>query len=300
LSHEAYPFWSGEHYNRGRQKKDHIQLKVDHKTLAKGRLCEDGQWRQIITVEDAVAGGCDLFDLDQLRIEYSEDEYNNLLMCRFIDDTASVFALSALQRGMVDALMLWDDVKPFAPRPFGDRAVWIGYDPSRTRDNAAVIVLAPPMVPGGKFRVIEKIIWQNMGFDIQAEKIKQLTEKYNVQHIGIDITGIGYGVYDHVRAFFPAAKKISYNPEVKTRLVLKAQVVISHGRLEFDAGHKDIAAAFMSIRKTTTPSGKGVTYDAVRTEAAGHGDLAWATMHALDNEPLQGSNATNQSFLEIY
>lgn len=300
LSHEAYPFWNGEHYNRGRAKNQHISLDVLHKHLKDGQLCADGQWRQVVTVEDAIAAGCDLFDIEQLRIEYSEDEYNNLLMCRFIDDTASVFSLSMLQACMVDSLMVWSDVRPFAPRPFGDRPVWIGYDPSRTRDDAAIVVLTPPGVEGGKFRVIEKITMKNTGFDKQAEKIEQLTKKYTVQHIGIDTTGIGYGVYDHVKAFFPGAKQISYNPEVKTRLVLKAQSVITNGRLEYEAGDKDIALAFMSIRQTTTPSGNRVTYEAIRSETAGHGDLAWAIMHALDNEPLQGNTARNKTIMEIF
>ena len=155
-------------------------------------------------------------------------------------------------------------------------------------------------MPGGKFRVLEKFSWQNIGFDKQAELIEKLTQKYNVQHIAVDITGIGYGVYDLVKAFFPAVKKISYSPEVKTRLVLKAQSVINNGRFEFDAGNKDIAGAFMSIRKTMTPTGKNVTYEAIRTEETGHGDLAWAVMHALDHEPLQGGGGKNQSFMEIY
>jgi phage FluMu gp28-like protein len=177
----------------------------------------------------------------------------------------------------------------------------MGYDPSRTRDDAAIVVLVPPAVPGGKFRIIERIVLQNIGFDKQAEVIRQLKEeKYNVQHIAIDITGIGYGVYDLVKAFFPGVKKISYSPEVKTRLVMKAQSVINNGRLEFDAGNKEIAGAFMSIRKTITPSGNGVTYEAVRSEETGHGDLAWAVMHALDHEPLQGGGGTTQSVMEIF
>ncbi|MFP1453593.1 terminase large subunit domain-containing protein [Escherichia coli] len=48
----------------------------------------------IVTVEDAVRGGCNLFDLDQLRMEYSPDEYQNLLMCEFVDDLASVRSAS--------------------------------------------------------------------------------------------------------------------------------------------------------------------------------------------------------------
>jgi uncharacterized protein YjcR len=93
LSHEAYPFWSGELFNRGRPKKDHIKLDVSHAALRAGRHCEDGQWRQIVTIEDALAGGCDLFDLDQLRLEYSPEELQQLFYCQFIDDGASVFSL---------------------------------------------------------------------------------------------------------------------------------------------------------------------------------------------------------------
>lgn len=299
LTHEAYPFWTGEHFNHGRPKDQRIKIDVSHKAVQHGRLCEDGQWRQVITVEDAVAGGCDLFDLEQLRIEYSEDEYNNLLMCQFIDDTMSIFALTSLMACMVDALMLWPDVKPFAPRPFADRSVWIGYDPSRSRDDAVIVVIAPPLVDGGKFRVLEKISLQNLAFDKQAEVIEKLTQKYNVTHIGIDTTGIGYGVYDLVKVFFPAARSIHYNPEVKTRLVLKAQSVINNGRLEFDASHKDITGAFLSIRKSITPVQGNVTYVAVRTAEAGHGDSAWAVMHALDNEPLSGNNNARSTIVEI-
>jgi hypothetical protein len=43
-----------------------------------------------------------------------------------------------------------------------------------------------------------------------------------------------------------------------------------------------------------------VTYTAGRTEDTGHADLAWACMHALINEPLEGATARNTSLLEIF
>ena len=89
LSHSAYPFWSGELFNKGRRNRDdRIELDLSHAHLAKGALCGDGQWRQIVTVEDALCGGCNLFDIDQLQLEYSPAEYQNLLMCEFVDDEA--------------------------------------------------------------------------------------------------------------------------------------------------------------------------------------------------------------------
>jgi hypothetical protein len=87
LAHEAYPFWSGALFNRGRRKEDHIRVDVSYANLRHGRRCADGQWRQIVTVEDAIAGGCNLFDIAQLRLEYSDADFENLLMCGFIDDT---------------------------------------------------------------------------------------------------------------------------------------------------------------------------------------------------------------------
>lgn len=301
LSHQAYPFWSGSLFNRGRSKEDQIQLNIAHAALKKGRRCEDGQWRQIVTIEDALAGGCDLFDLDQLRQEYSPDELAQLFYCQFIDDGESVFPFAMMQKCMVDSWDVWaDDYKPFAVRPLGYRQVWIGYDPALTGDNAGCVVLAPPLVAGGKFRIIERHQWKGMDFAAQAEAIKKMTQRYNVSYIGIDTTGIGQAVFPLVKQFFPAARGFNYSPEVKSRLVFKALDVISKGRLEFDSAQTEIAAAFMSIKKTITPSGRQVTFMAGRSEEASHADLAWATMHAMANEPFEGTTGTNSSIMEIY
>ncbi|SPZ03458.1 phage terminase, ATPase subunit [Proteus mirabilis] len=53
--------------NRGRKKEDRVDIDISHEALVNGRLCEDGQWRQIVNIEDALRGGCDLFDLEQLK-----------------------------------------------------------------------------------------------------------------------------------------------------------------------------------------------------------------------------------------
>ncbi|CAJ0695958.1 hypothetical protein LMG18091_02200 [Ralstonia wenshanensis] len=302
LAHDAYPFWSGALFNRGKAKDRQVKIDVSHAALRDGLRCADGQWRQIVTVEDALRGGCNLFDLDQLRLEYSEPDYANLLMCQFVDDTASVFPLSMLSRGMVDSWEEWVDFRPFAPRPFGTREVWLGYDPNGggpTGDSAAIVVLAPPAVPDGKFRVLEKHQFKGIDFEEQANAILRVCNRYNVAFIGIDRTGVGDAVYQLVTKARPDAHGFSYSVDVKTNLVLKAYDVISKGRLEFDAGWTDFAASFMSIKKTVTASGARVTYQAGRSEETSHADLAWACMHALSYEPLEGATSTNTSFMEF-
>lgn len=300
LAHEAYPFWSGALFNRGRKKEQHVQVDVSHANLQAGRRCADGQWRQIVTVEDAVRGGCNLFDLEQLRREYSDADFENLLMCGFIDDTASVFPLSMLMRCMVDSWEVWEDFRHWSPRPLGNREVWVGYDPNGGGgDSAALVVVAPPAVPGGKFRVLEKHQFRGIDYEEQADAIRRVCERYNVGYIGIDRTGIGDAVYKLVVKFRPDAAGFTYSVDVKTGLVLKAHDVISKGRLEFDAGWTDFAASFMSIRKTTTAAGGRVTYQAGRSEETSHADLAWACMHALAHEPIEGVTTTNTSILEF-
>ena len=299
ITHDAFPFWNGDLYNRGRKKEDRVSIDTSHAALVNGRRCADGQWRHIVTVEDAVREGCDLFDLQQLRLEYSADEWANLLMCEFIDDTASVFSLAEMQRCMVDSWEVWEDFKAFAARPFGSREVWVGYDPAHKGDSAGCVVIAPPLVRGGKFRILEKHQWRGMDFAGQADAIEKITRRYRVTHIAIDATGLGAGVYQLVKQFFPAVKEINYSIEVKNRLVLKGKDVIAGGRLEFDAGWTDVAQAFMSIRKTMTASGRQSTYEAGRSDDIGHADLAWATLHALDNEPLEGIGGRSSGFVEI-
>lgn len=301
LAHGAYPFWSGELFNRGRARaSERVDIDISHDALAAGVACPDGQWRQIVTIEDALAGGCTLFNLEQLQRENSVDDFRNLFMCEFVDDKASVFPFEDLQRCMVDSLEEWEDFAPFADNPFGSRPVWVGYDPSHSGDSVGCVVLAPPVVAGGKFRILERHQWKGMDFATQAESIRQLTEKYNVEYIGIDATGLGIGVFQLVRSFYPAARDIRYTPEMKTAMVLKAKDVIRRGCLEYDVSATDITTSFMAIRKTMTSSGRSATYEASRTEEASHADVAWATMHALLNEPLTaGSGQATSSILEF-
>jgi hypothetical protein len=56
----------------------------------------------------------------------------------------------------------------------------------------------------------------------------------------------------------------------------------------------------MAIRKQVTPSGRSLTYSAGRSQEVSHADLAWACMHALDYEPLEGETSTNRNVVEIF
>lgn len=303
ITHEAYPFWTGEQFNKRRPKAERAEFDTSWSALKGGLIGADRIWRNIITLDDAAAGGCDLFDVDELRLEYSPDQFANLLMCEFVDDTLSVFPMRDLQGCLVDSWEAWSDFShldlAMGQRPYHGK-VWVGYDPSATGDSAALVVCAPPPVLGqGKFRLLERRQFRGMDFSAQAAEIKKICDLYDVEYIGIDATGIGLAVHQLVVTFFPRARKILYSAEVKTRMVLKAKDTVTRGRLEYDAGWSDLSQAFLAIRKTLTNSGQAVTYMAGRDEN-GHADLAWATMHILDNEPLEAvAGGVRRSKMEI-
>ncbi|KHT36609.1 terminase large subunit domain-containing protein [Pectobacterium carotovorum] len=289
-THQAYPFWTGEEWKRGNKKRAAVKFPAFDELRDGGRLCPDGQWRYIITMEDAIAGGFNLASLDKLRNRYNVDTFNMLYMCVFVDSKDAVFSFDDLERCGIDP-DIWQDHDPKAPRPFGNREVWGGYDPARSGDLSTFVIIAPPIYEGEKFRVLRVINWQGMNFRYQANQIKKLFQQYNFTYIGIDITGLGIGVFENIQHFaMRQAKAIRYGVETKNRLVMKAADVVESKRIEWDQDEKAIAASFMAIRKTTTASGNAMTFVADRSAETGHAEAAFAIMHALDNEPLNYEN----------
>jgi uncharacterized protein YjcR len=301
IAHQAHPYWTGERRNRRVKKADRITIDVGHASLQAGRLCEDKVWRQIVTIEDAGARGCDLFDVDELRVEYAPDEFANLLMCQFVDDSLSAFKFNELQRATVDAAVDWTDLDLGGKRPAGSREVWAGYDPQESEDgdNAALVIALPPGGPDGKFRLLERHQLRGADFQSQAEFIVATLARYNCTYLGIDANGVGAAVYQLLRDRLRGVVKIEYSLEAKAAMVMKAQHSFARGRVEFDAGWIDLQSSFLSIKKALTGSGRAITFKASRTDEVGHADLAWAAMHIFINEPLDGK-ARPKTRLEIF
>lgn len=299
-THEAYQFWTGDRWNEKRAKSQRQSFDVTWKTLNSGLLCPDKTWRQIVTIQDVIDKGWKLTRLDEIQDENSEDEFRNLYMCEFVRDGESAFSLNSLIGCGVDGYDDWSDWKPFAPRPVGNRPVWVGYDANGSTgngDSGALCVVVPPAVPGGRFRTIETIQVRGLEFEEQARVIEDITLKYNVQHVGIDVTGgNGDGVYQIVKKFFPAAVPYNFTLASKRALVMKMLQVIRAGRWEYDRSERELVTAFNAIRKTKTQGGF-ITYDTDRSRGVSHGDLAWANMLAVINEPLGDDDGAVKSLV---
>ncbi|MCW2383382.1 uncharacterized protein YjcR [Sphingobium sp. B2D3B] len=294
VAHPAYPYWTGERRNKRRKKADRIEIDVSHAALAIGSVGPDRVWRHIVNIRDAEAGGCDLFDIEELQDEYAPDEFANLFLCEFVDDSLSAFPFNDLIACGCDSLVEWADFDPDALRPYGSRRVWAGYDPQESEDgdNAALVIAAPPEKEGEPFRILERHQLRGLDFEQQAEFIKAMLSRYNCTYLGIDAKGVGAGVYQLLAKVgaMPGCTvaKIEYSLELKAQMVMKAQNVVRRGRLAFDASMLDLISSFVSVKKTLTASGRSMTFKAGRGGNDGHADLAWATMHILMNEPLDG------------
>ncbi|MFS7222463.1 terminase family protein [Rahnella inusitata] len=285
-THQAYPFWTGEEWKRGDKKREKVTFPTFDDMRDGGRLCPDGQWRYIITMEDAIKGGFNLASIEKLRNRYNLDTFNMLYMCVFVDSKDSVFKFSDLEACGVDVTD-WQDHDVNAARPFGNREVWGGFDPARSGDTSTFAIVAPPLYAVEKFRVLRVFHWKGMNFAYQAAQIKKLFGQYNMTYIGVDVTGIGRGVFELIEHFaLREAVAIHYGMETKTRLVLKMIDVIGAKRLEWNKDNREIPASFLSIRHTSTASGNAMTFRADRTVETGHADAFWAIAHAVINEPI--------------
>ena len=280
VAHPAHPYWTGDRRNRRRKKSEQIKIDVSHAALALGSVGPDRIWRNIVNVRDAQAGGCDLFDIEELEDEYAPDEFANLFMCDFVDDSQSAFKFNDLIRCGCDSLVDWTDFNPESARPFGNRPVWAGYDPQESEDgdNAALVIAAPPAAEGGTFRILERHQLRGLDFEQQGEFIKAMLKRYNCTYLGIDARGVGAGVYQIMAK--PGAlpggvvAKIEYSLELKQHMIMKAQNVVRRGRIAFDAGMLDIVAALKWVQANIARFGGDASNVTIFGESGGGAKLA--------------------------
>ncbi|MEC4728836.1 terminase family protein [Shewanella sp. D64] len=284
--HGAYRVWSGAYWKKGDATRADIPFPSKDTLRKHPQVCPDKRWRYVVTAQDAVDGGNPNIDIEDLRERCSKDAFQYLYCGEFIDEADSLFALSALTKCIRDNG--WSDVDLSSTRPYGDNPVAIGYDPARTGDLARCYVLSIPQTKAEAFRVLESFEYRGFHWSYQAEQIKKLTERYNVQHIGVDCSGIGSGVAEMVQAFFPRVMKIAYTQQSKQTLVLKVMDLISTSRLKWPATFETIAPSFMAIKRKQTGHGT-MTFAADRTEETGHADDFFAIAHAVACEGLNAS-----------
>lgn len=81
------------------------------------------------------------------------------------------------------------------------------------------------------------------------DRICEFFVKYNFLYIGIDINGVGVGVYEMIKEFVGCkVVLIFYMVESKLVLVLKVYDFVECGLLEWNEEEKDIIVLFLMIK----------------------------------------------------
>ncbi len=74
-----------------------MKLNISAREFKKAEnFCADRQRKQIASIYDAMEGGCNLFNIDDLIAENSKEEFEQLFLCQFADDNSSAFKFSGL------------------------------------------------------------------------------------------------------------------------------------------------------------------------------------------------------------
>lgn len=285
--HPGYRYWAGKEWN------DHNpdqQFTVDRDYLGDGRICPDRRYRQIIDIHDAIRGGYDRINIDELRLKHPDpDEFANLFLCQFNDDIKGAFRYEWIYDCMVDSLEEWQDYAPFTypHRPLGNKPVAIGYDPARNVDASVCVVAAVPERPGENFRLLEKHFWQGQDFEEQTQNMLDILNRYNVVHLGMDTTALGLAVGDRLERFYPSITRYDMNQDLKSQFILQARNIFQKKRVEIDFGDTDVISSFLSIQPYETRT-RGLSYDSARNKDTGHADLSWAMMYLFGYEPFSG------------
>ena len=296
-SHPAYDFWTGAEFNVGRAESERIKLDVSPAALAAGRHDPDGKWRQVVTLDDAERGGCNLFDREQLMLENAPAQFRQLFMCEFVEDGDGVFNWADVQGCLVDSFVEWGDFyKPFAAKPVGDLPVWLSYDPADAGDAAALVVVLAPRFSGDAFRIVERHLLHGNDFEAQANFIRETMRRFNVRKIVVDKTGLGAALVQLVAKFFPAVVGVQYTQPEKALMINKMFDLIRKNRVQWETEHRDITAAFLSIKTVATASGRNMTYVSARSRELSHSDVAWAALQCFYQEPL-GGDVSSGSFV---
>lgn len=180
-----------------------------------------------------------------------------------------------------------------------DSAIEMGWD-QVSLEHASLAVLSLPQAYHEKFRLVAKQRFRGLVAGQQAQRVVGLCRQFKIEYMDIDKTGPGLFIPDIVldalvqaELDIPRIVATQYSDESKTRLVQKGLNVIAQRRFEYDENDHDLPLAFMTIHQSSTPSGNSLTYYSVRTNTTGHGDEAWAVLHAMQAEGVTSRSIGN-------
>ena len=230
------------------------------------------------TLPEAIAKGYDLFEWEDIKEEYGDDEIKRLFLCQWIDERHTFFKLSQLEPCQLPEEELLVPLSAKNP-------IWFGYDPSRSRDSASYTGIEHS-ADLHQYRKFFNERYHNKPARYQAQKIKKRLLQYTMsEFLGIDTSSFGVSVLDDLNIMgYPGrvlVKPFFYSHTLKEQLVLNFKRIVEQEMFRYAETDTRLTSSFLSIKRAPTQSGDNVTFIANRTAETGHADDFFSAAHAL-------------------
>ena len=166
----------------------------------------------------------------------------------------------------------------------GRDGVWVGYDPARRRDQAAIVAVA--LRPSGQVEVLGRWSLREVSFGGQEVVLEKLLAAPVTHSLYVDITGgMGAPIQERLALRWGAARVVGVNftPSEKHLMASRVQALFSGGKVVM-GGDRELATQIGTVRKVLLPTGR------VRYEGGGedhHADAFWALALALRGVPIE-------------
>ncbi|VAX21103.1 hypothetical protein MNBD_NITROSPINAE02-502 [hydrothermal vent metagenome] len=156
-------------------------------------------------------------------------------------------------------------------------ALFMGYDPGRKRDQAALVILD---LKDGRFELRMTVAMTNVTFAVQRETL-DCALKHSVTQLRIDSSGIGMDMAERMeREYRGQVKGVTFTAKSKELMIATGYNTFADGRIVIPA-QREIIAELASIKEVISQSGS--TIFSSRRSAGSHADLAWALLLAIES-----------------
>jgi len=230
------------------------------------------------TLPEAIKLGYDLFNWDHLVEENPSHVIDQFYLLKWINDHDSFFKLKELQKLQRDPEELEALLSPINDVLWGD-------DPSRNGDDAFLTGLQLN-ARENLFVKFKQLKLQKQTFKQQAQQIAPLFLSNNSKFLGVDIDGIGVGVYDELidLGVTPelGLKGLRNDPVAKSRRIVNLKQLTEAEGWRYATDDIDLTSSLLAICQTTTDAGNKMTFKTKRS-GSNHGDSGHSLIYALDD-----------------
>lgn len=255
-------------------------------TNHKGRF---DQWRRwTITLEDAIAQGMPLpGGIEELRGLFDSESWAMFYQCQWAEDGAALLSWSLLHELTHTAIV---------PGEFA--RLHGGVDVGRINDRTAIALIGQKHLGEkweDRFALVHHESHKGVAFDAQRAAILAVDGRYDVDHWGIDRTGIGMQLSEELCHIAPERfEGVWFSAQRKARLALNLLKLCEDKRLMLP-NDPDLLAQLHAVKKQV--SGQTIRYDAERNDE-GHADLFWAVAIAAEGR-AQGAGGGTSFGVEV-